>query len=79
MSRISSLLYEAFEHYHLKPRRPFKRTLKRKEGKDVVYQKVSVLFKTGSGLFNLTGSKVSSELHRLKRNSMNNNNMLKFP
>jgi len=29
MIRInSSLLYEAFEHYHLMPRIPFKRTLK---------------------------------------------------
>jgi hypothetical protein len=42
-----------------------------------VYEKFRY-FKTSSGLFSLTGGKVSGEHRRLKHNRMNNNKMFKL-
>ena len=45
------------------------------EAKGCCVSKVSVLFKTSSSLFSVTGS---GELRRFKLNRMNNNKMFKF-
>jgi hypothetical protein len=50
------------------PGRPFKRTLKRKEGRDVVYQRFRYSSKLVLVYSILQEAKVSGELHRLKRN-----------